>query len=154
MLAHTMKKTTSAYSSFLIDTNIFLRTLIPDHEAMHKDCVALMCAIREGRIRAHTSSLVIAEIVWTLLSFYKIPKTEVLEAVQSIAQLRHLSIEARERVDTALNLYTNHNVKFVDALLASAEGVQNGAVCVVSYDREFDRIPGVVRKEPRELVKR
>ncbi len=111
-----MKKITSAYSSFLIDTNIFLRTLIPENEKMHDECVALMCAIREGRVRAHTSPIVIAEIVWTLLSFYKLPKAKVLEAVQSITQLRHLGIEARERVDTAFNLYATHNVKFVDAV--------------------------------------
>ena len=147
-----MKKTTSARSLCFIDTNIFLRTLIREDERTHRECVAFLNAVRSGRVRACTSSLVIAEIVWTLKSFYKLHKVAVLEAVQGIAQLRHLRIEAQERVDVALELYATYNVKFIDALIASAEDVQNGVVYVVSYDKEFDRIPGVVRKEPSEVL--
>jgi predicted nucleic-acid-binding protein len=69
---------------------------------MHDECVALMCAIREGRVRAHTSSFVIAEIVWTLKSFYKLSKQDVLEAVQGIVSLRNMHVVSEERVEMAL----------------------------------------------------
>lgn len=147
-----MNKTTSAAKRYLIDTNIFLRTLVREDERSNAACRSFLQAVRSRRVAAYTSPLVIAEIAWTLKSFYKLPKDELLQALESVLVLRGLRVEAHEQVGKAVALYRSYNVKFVDALLASAPRVCSGSVVVVSYDREFDTIDGVVRMEPQEVV--
>ncbi len=149
-----MKKTTSALSTCFVDTNIFLCTLIREDERVHRSCVAFLEQVREGNIHAVTSPLVLAEIVWTLKSVYMLTKREIVVAAESVRNIRHLRIEARERVDNALALYAEHNIKFVDALIASIPSVRGGTVAVVSFDHDFDRIPNVVRIEPAEVLSR
>ena len=48
---------------------------------------------------------------------------------------------------TALDLWGDSNLDFADCLAASR--VQHANLeCIYSYDRDFDRIPGIRRLEP------
>jgi predicted nucleic acid-binding protein len=46
----------------------------------------------------------------------------------------------------ALDLYATTRLDVGDALLIAA--MEEGAVDLHSYDRHFDRIPGITRREP------
>lgn len=146
-----MKQATNAPKRYLVDTNVFLRALVREDERSHRACVTFLELVRFGTVSAYTSPLVLAEITWTLKSYYSLSKPEVLVAQKSILALKHLRIEAHECVDSAVVLFATHNVKFVDALLASSPAIQSGVYAIVSYDREFDRLEGVVRVEPQDV---
>ena len=135
-----------------IDTNVFLRTLVREDPRVHEESLALMRAIRIGKVYAYTSPTVLAEVLWVLQSFYKLPKQETIDALYSIVRLRHLKIESHEQVPVALELYEHHSIKFIDALIASDGRILQGTLPLVSYDKEFNRVPGVVRYEPKELL--
>jgi len=134
-----------------IDANIFLRALLPKNNAQHDECVAFLDAVRRDKISASTSPLVMAEVAWVSMKTYGIPKDEVIDGLLWITNLRYLVIEDSSDVHTAARLYAAHNVKFIDALIASHPDLQGGSMAVISYDKDFDKL-GVRRVEPREVV--
>ncbi|PIP62616.1 hypothetical protein COW98_03080 [Candidatus Roizmanbacteria bacterium CG22_combo_CG10-13_8_21_14_all_35_9] len=135
---------------FFIDSNIFLRTLINENTQQHQSCVKLLRLIKNNKIKAITGSVILAEIVWTLNSFYQLEKEVITTAVQSIINLRGLSIVDNYDHSLALSLYHNHSVKYIDALIASIPSIQTREITIVTYDKDFDKLK-VIRKEPDEI---
>lgn len=131
----------------LIDANVILRHLTGDHEEHSPRASAFMAAVEVGDRSAHLPDLVVAEVVWTLAGLYKLPRSDIRDALVQIVQLRGLSLDDKGRLIQALNLYADLSVSFVDAYLAS-KALAEGANSIVSFDRDFDRIPGISRVEP------
>lgn len=52
---------------------------------------------------------------WTLLSYYKVPKAEVVEKVSVILGTESLFIPDKDALADALVLYARKNVDFIDA---------------------------------------
>lgn len=133
---------------YFIDTNIFLRTLIKENKDSFNHCYSFLKAVKTNKIKAVTASIVLAEIVWTLSSFYKLPKKQVVEAIRSIVNLRGLKVVNKYNHLLAIDLYERRAVKYIDAVIASIDKIQAKKWTVVSYDTDFDRL-GVIRKEPK-----
>lgn len=136
---------------YFIDTNVFLRALIHDDEKTFADVISFLEHVKDNQFKAYTSSLVLAEVVWTLLSFYRLAKDDVLKSIDSIVSLRGLTFLADQDVLKALSLYKKHNVKYVDCLIRSSLSDKKTWV-VVSYDKDFDKLD-VKRLEPSECLK-
>lgn len=137
---------------YFIDTNIFLRTLIKEDKKTFQDSCALLEAIKTNKIKGVTAGIVLTEVIWTLSSFHQLSKKESLRAVRSILNLRGLRVSDHYRHQDALAIYESHQVKYVDALIASIEEVGGQQWTVISYDRDFDKLD-VTRKEPAEILK-
>ena len=135
----------------LIDTNIFLRVLTKDDTSTFNQCVDLLTAIKEGKIKAVTTTICLAEVVWTLKAFYKRPKSDILLAYNAIINLNGLSIVDGYDHGIAATLYERYNVKYIDALIASIKSVRTKEMTVVSFDRDFDKL-GVLRVEPKSVL--
>ncbi len=135
---------------YFIDTNVFLRVLIKEDKKTFLECKKLFERIKKGEIQAYTSSLVLAEIHWVLNSFYKLQKKEILKALASILNLRHLKITEKVDPALALRLYSNFKVKFIDCLIASNPEIFSKKTTIISYDKDFDKL-GVKRKTPSQI---
>lgn len=135
---------------YFIDTNIFLRVLVKENEEVFKDCQKFLDLIRQNKIKAFTSTIILSEIDWVLESFYKFPKEKVIEGLSSISKLKNLKITDNFDSNLAIEIYEKSPVKFIDALIASNPAIFNKEVAVVSYDRDFDKI-GVKRIEPSKI---
>ncbi len=138
--------------NYFIDTNIFLRALLGDEEKTLEDCLRLLRGIKNGKIKAVTSNLVLAEVNWMLLKFYKFSKEDVVRSLNSILSLRHLKINDDFNPILAVRLYKDYSIKFIDALIASNPEIFNKERTVVSYDKDFDKL-GDLRVEPKEIIK-
>lgn len=136
---------------YLIDSNIFLRTLIKENEEIFEQCVTFLTAVKKNKYDAVVPNIVLAEIVWTLGSYYRFSKSEVIRALQSIIHLSGLKIVDGYEIESALEFYGNKNVKFIDTLIASIPEIKNNKWTVVSYDRDFDKMK-INRKEPGEII--
>lgn len=134
-----------------IDTNVFLRLLIKENRFSFNDCLRFFEAVKKNKIKGVTSTLVLAEIVWTLTSYYNFSKKEAARAVKGVVNLRGLKLVDEIEIDLALELFSGRPVKFIDALIASNKKIFSGEWLVVSYDKDFDKL-GVIRKEPGEVV--
>ncbi len=137
--------------SFFVDTNIFLRVCVRDNQVQAKHCQSVIRAIQRGDITAVTSETIMAEFVWTALSCYKLSKSVITPMVKALLALPNLHIQGTPNLLVALELYENHSIKFIDAVIASYELVQLGQLPILSYDKDFDKI-GIQRYEPVDII--
>ena len=135
---------------YLIDTNIFLRVLIPEDKHSFLECKNVITAIETGSIEAITTSITLAELAWTLKSHYKLTKVEIVSALKSTRGTSNLIIDDSYDNSLAIELFEKHNVKFIDCLLASIPEVQNKAWTIISYDKDFDKLK-ILKKEPGQI---
>ena len=95
----------------------------------------------QGKIQLITSLLVIAEIVWTLESFYHLTKTDIASKVETILNTPNLLCPEAEIIVMALDLYVQGNMDFIDAFHAYDLQAQ-GLLQIATYDRKhFNRVP-------------
>jgi predicted nucleic acid-binding protein len=130
-----------------VDTNIFLRYLTKDDPSKYEKCREMFKRAMKGEIAITTSGMVIAELVWTLLSYYKVPKAEVIEKVSVIVGTKNLSIPEKHMVADALVLYARKNIDFIDAYNAVFMRY-HGLREIFSYDEDFELMEDIQRREP------
>ena len=130
-----------------VDTNVFLRYLTKDNPSKYERCREIFKRALEGEITLSTSEMVIAELIWTLLSYYKVPKAEVVEKVSVILGTENLFVPDKDVLADALVLYARKNMDFIDAYNAVFMRYQ-GLREIYSYDEDFETIEDIERKEP------
>jgi len=128
---------------YFIDTNLFLRYLTND---IPEQAILLEKLIKKsinGEIKLYVNSLVFAEIVWTLQSYYKYPKNKIDEVVSSLVASRAFEIEEKEILLQALEDFHTLNIDFIDAYIAAWMLEQQMNKIYTLNVRDFKRIPGV-----------
>lgn len=129
--------------SFFVDTNVFLRFLTNDDQAKAKRAEILFRDALRGKIRLATSLLVIAEIVWTLESFYKLERPDIAAKIEKILNTPNLDCPESPLLFMVLDLYVHANIDFVDAYNAF-HMKEHGLTEILTYDRKhFARVPWV-----------
>ncbi len=135
-----------------VDTNVFLRFLTYDDPHKAAQARALFQDAVDGKVTLLTSLMVIAEIIWTLESFYKLDKQDIATKVVMILNTPHLECPESELILRALDLYATKNVDFIDAyhaFLLKALGLSR----IATYDRKhFKRVEGLEIVEPGAIA--
>jgi predicted nucleic acid-binding protein len=131
-----------------LDTNILVRLIAEDHVEQVRQARELLVAVERGDTPVITSDTVIFEAVYTLQSVYKFDRNLIAAALQTIISLGHLHIEGKARYRDVFALYVSRRgPSFADCYHAVlARELSSGKI--FSFDRGFDRIPGVNRIEP------
>jgi len=137
---------------YFLDSNIFLRPIIRDDLKKVKECEELFGRIKRDKIQAFTSNLILAEIIWTGLKFYRIKKDELIEVLKGILDFKNLKIVDNFDSRLAIEIYEKFPIKFIDALIASNSKVFKKEMTIISYDKDFDKL-NIKRKEPKEALK-
>jgi len=135
---------------YFIDTNIFLRTLYKEYPQKFLECTNLFKSIRENKIDAATGTICLTEVAYTLKTYYKFRKEKIIEGIRSIININGLKIIDNYNQELALDIFEKYSVKFTDALIASSEDIYSRKMTVVSYDRDFDKLP-ILYREPSEI---
>ena len=134
-----------------VDTNILLRfiTAAPIEQAVQAR--ELFAAAERGEIALILDEIIVAETVWVLSSFYKFSKKEIKEVLLPL--LANGGIEVRKERDIllALTLFADMNVDFADALV-SVHMDRTSVSDIVTFDKHFQRLPGVNRMSPKEFL--
>ena len=130
-----------------IDANILLRYLTDEPPEQAERVARLFGWISSGEVRVWLEDVVLAEVIWTLSSYYRVSKREITGWLLEV--LAQDAIKARDKdvLRVALVLFQEKNVDFVDALVA-AQMLSDGESEIYSFDRDFDRIAGITRMEP------
>jgi predicted nucleic acid-binding protein len=95
---------------------------------------------------ARTSDLVVFEAVYTLQRSYGVPKANIAENLLPLLQLPGIVLPKKRRYHKVFALYVDRNIAFADAfhaVLMEELGIRQ----VLSFDHEFDRLPGISRVE-------
>jgi predicted nucleic acid-binding protein len=130
-----------------IDTNIFLRYLTKDDPSKYDKCKEIFKKAVEGKIELSTSGIVIAELIWTLLSYYKVQKADVVEKISIMVSTDNLYIPDKDIITDALVLYGRKNIDYIDAYNAVFMK-RYGLEEIYSYDGDFDVVENINRNEP------
>jgi len=133
--------------TLFVDTNIFLRYLTGDDTEKFERCKNLFKKALKRKIRLMTSHMVVAELIWTLQSFYKVPKSEVIDKIFLIVNTPEINIPDRDIISEALLLYSRKNIDYIDAYNAVFMKYHKVSD-IYSYDSDFDSIDWLNRIEP------
>ncbi len=129
-----------------IDTNVFLRFLTADDPAKAQRCRALLERAERREFDLMISDLVLAELAWTLHSYYRQPREAIAATLTQILDMRSIRIPQKAAWREAVVLYSGHNVDLVDAYNA-AQMDRRRVRRIFSYDTDFDEL-GLKREEP------
>jgi predicted nucleic acid-binding protein len=132
------------------DTNVFLRYLTNDIPAQADAVEALLRRASDGEIILLINSLVIAEIVWTLESYYGLARASIKEKILAILNTPGIETAEGDLLLQAIFWDADKNIDFVDAFNAAwmmAEGLET----TYTFDpKHFSRIEGIRVQVPGE----
>ncbi len=131
-----------------LDTNLLLRFLLNDLPQQADAVEELLKRAAEGSVILRTNVMVIAELVWTCESFYKLSKQEIRDKVVMILNTPGLRVENHDLLLQAALLYADQNIDFIDAYNGCWAKDQRIPL-VYSFDqRHYRRIPGITVEAP------
>jgi predicted nucleic acid-binding protein len=118
-----------------VDANVIVRLLTDDPPEMSAQAAELAARAEAGEVLLRVASLVVAETVWVLLSYYGHSRESVAEALIALLRADGVQAEDGRLVIAALESMARSGVDFVDAYLAEVARSKDEAVC--SFDRDF-----------------
>ncbi len=131
-----------------LDTNIFIRYLTQDDPDKAAQAYAVLQEVERGERLVMTTEAVLTEVVHVLSSkaLYNVPRSIIRQRLYDLLSLSGLRLREKRTYRRALDLYAQQNLDFVDCLIV-AQMERAKVVTLISFDRGFDRIPGITRVE-------
>jgi predicted nucleic acid-binding protein len=130
---------------YLVDTNVLLRFLSGEPPAQAAAARTLFGRAAAGEIVLDVSPVIVAETLYTLISFYGVDRRTAAEKLSLLLQQHGVKLRDEGQVLLALETLQTANIGFADAFLAA--GASEEKVSVASFDRDFDKLK-VPRFEP------
>jgi len=135
-------------NSIFVDTNLFLRYLTNDVPIQADAVEKLLRQAEQGKVSLVTNGMVIAEIVWTLESYYQLEHADIQNKVLAILGTTGLEISESNLILKAVIWYADRNVDFIDAYNA-AWMEQKGIEKIYTFDQKhFARFDDVEVMKP------
>ena len=127
----------------VIDTNLLVRYLINDDQKKAEAVDNLLDRAAKGEVRIIVPSVVIAELVWVLESFYQLKADAILELVEAIINTSGLDVTDKSTIIPALRLYKSKSIDFIDAWIIEF-AKERGVKTIYTFDkRHFRDIEGI-----------
>ena len=125
----------------LLDTNVILRYALADDPLHQQQARRLFEQAGEGKLRLLVPSLVIAQVVWTLESFYRASREYITGLLQALfATPGVMAIEPRV-TSRCIEIYRAHNIEIVDAYLVALAEETKTSVLATFNKKDFRRFP-------------
>lgn len=124
-----------------LDTNVIVRFLMKDDA----DQAALATkAFAEFTIAApgFVCREVLVELVWVLQKIYRLPGTDIADAIEGLLGAREIVVESADQVAVAVDRLRKGGAGFADQMIALA-GQGAGCQATVTFDRKAAGLPGM-----------
>ena len=125
----------------LLDTNVLVRFFTGQPPEMAERACTLITQADTGKLILHISSLIVAETIYTLETFYEMPKADVCEKMLSFLRSRGIAPLEPDIITDALERYQSVPVHFADAYLAASAAASGTPV--FSFDEDFARFKDI-----------
>jgi len=119
----------------VIDTNLLVRYLTDDDPQKAKAVDTLLNRANKGELKILIPSVVVAELVWVLESFYKLAAAEITELVESILNTPGVDIQDKWIIKAALKIYRSKEIDLVDAWIIEFAKAK-GAKRIYTFDKK------------------
>jgi predicted nucleic acid-binding protein len=136
-----------AAERILVDTNVLLRFFCGEPADQAAKAKRLIARADRGEITLMVTPVVLAETFYTLQSFYQMNSRTIAEKLGLFLNCKGIDADEKESLLGALALCRDKNAHFADAFLAAL--ANQTKMAVASFDKDFDRFPGITRIEPR-----
>lgn len=133
-----------------IDTNVIVRPIASGSADQGAKAQRFLRRLEQGIESAELIEAILVESVNVLSSpaLYGLPRGTVSTYLIDFIAFPGVQIPHKASCIRALELWAATRLDFPDALLV-AHMERTGAAAVVSFDRDFDHIPGITRREPQ-----
>lgn len=131
----------------LLDTNVFLRHLRDDRAEFSPRAGILFERVAAGELVVETTEPILFETVYTLQRFYRQSRAAIRDSLLPLIDLPGIRMPGKPRLRRTFAIYVTYSLSFADAYLAALM-LERGHPAIISFDRDYDRIPGVLRVEP------
>lgn len=126
-----------------VDTNVLVRHLTGDPPDLAARATALLASATELLL----ADVIVAETVYVLESYYKVPRRQVAEAVRSLLAFEPVITVDPPLLLRAIEVFEIVRLDFAEAyLVACAESTGVGEIA--SFDQSIDRVGTVRRQVP------
>lgn len=130
-----------------IDANVILRYLTNDVPEQATRAGELLIKVEAGSVKVFLPDIILADIIWILEGYYKLPRERISELVTTILSLQGLEFSNKSVALDALDLYVNKKIDWSDAFTAS-QMLNRGITEIYSFDKHFNRVDGIKKVEP------
>src|SRR5215207_5201036 len=94
----------SATQVHFADTNVLLRYLIGDDPVKAERTIALMERVERADEFLEITDEVVTETVWTLESFYQVPRSEIAQHLRELLDFPGIRVSSRAIIQLALDI--------------------------------------------------
>jgi predicted nucleic acid-binding protein len=130
-----------------LDTNVILRHLLQDDPDQSPRATAYLLRVERGEVAVETADTVVFETVFTLERRHRRAKAAIRDQLLDILALPGVVLPGKSHLGDVFDLYVHHNIAFADAYHV-VQMRRRGLTEIISFDREYDRVPGITRIEP------
>jgi len=127
----------------VIDTDLLVRYLTEDDPSKANEVRRLLLKAAEGAIRLVVPSVVIAELVWVLQSFYKLERGEIVPLLNVILHTRGVEVSDKSIVSDAIAIYGNDTIDFMDAWIVAFAKAAEVRTIYTFNRKHFKGIDGI-----------
>lgn len=103
--------------TYLIDSNIVLRYLIPEATALHKRAVQYFSDAQNKKAKLFIDDVTLAEIVWVLKSVYLKRSKEISELLTPIIEHNSVVLNNKDLILQSLRFFSSRNLSYIDCYL-------------------------------------
>jgi predicted nucleic acid-binding protein len=128
----------SRETAWWVDANVLLRFLTGDPPELARRASGVLERAERDGVPLRVHSVVVAETVWVLQSFYGYSKGEISGALIPLLEHPALRVEGARTVIGALQTMSSSNVDFADALLAGT--ARSHGEGIASFDNDFRKL--------------
>ena len=132
--------------SYLLDSNVVIRFLVKDHLDHWEKAKNLFLRAEDGMCELVLAPWIVAEVVYTLCSVYRMDKKRVTEAVETLIRSAGILTMDSDIILDGLRRFREKSVSFTDALLASQAVAMK--IQPATFDSDFDKFQDIRRFEP------
>jgi predicted nucleic-acid-binding protein len=120
---------------YYCDPNFVVRYLLGDNKEMLAKTKEVFAQVQTGKIFLILEQTVFTEIIFVLLSFYKVPKNKISEILSELLAYKGVVCEDKESLLLALDLYHKQNLHIVDCLLIAK--AERSSLDILSFDQKL-----------------
>ncbi len=130
-----------------IDTNVLVRHFTQDNAILSPKATAYLTCVGLGDMNIRLADTVVFETVFLLERTYKQPKNLIRQALLALIGFPGAIAPNKARLRATFDYDVNLNISFADAYHAVLMA-EDGLSEIATFDRDFDRVPGIRRIEP------
>jgi len=139
----------------LADANVFLRFLRNDHPEHSAAAKRLIEEAAAGTVILHVPEIVVADIFYTLTApMMKVPRVTAARQLSSLLHQPGIDVQNRRNVFETLSICETKNIDYGDAALIIAAQSTTQHLPILSYDKDFAKVPEITAFSPIEWLRK